>query len=168
MAFMVCAWLSSRKLGGLVSASTGLAAFTFYVLLPYSKPANHPDFTFQFDYFLRAWLGGEWEGLALLCVIVVAVLLRRRQAIPKIYWTVILMPGLFSVAFAGMVTMSRSGFGLEQANSSRYVTHSLLLGLSALASLALFDGRNRGRHTPLLGGFLVIITTLGSLPQSLN
>jgi hypothetical protein len=168
VAFTACAWLHSRKLGALVSGSTALAGLCFFVLLPYSKPAGHPELSFQLDYFLRAWLGGPWQGLALLSVVITAVLLGRRQAIARTAWPALLMPGLFSLLFAGMITLSRAGFGLEQANSSRYVSHSLMLGLSALLALALVDDRNRRGPTPLLGGFLVLIATLGSFPQGLH
>jgi hypothetical protein len=78
------------------------------------------------------------------------------------------MPGLFSVLFAGMITLSRAGFGVEQANSSRYISHSLMLGLTALLALALTDDHSNRRTTPLLGGFLVFLTTISSFPQSLQ
>ena len=168
VAFTACAWLHSRRLGALVSGSTALAGLSFFVLLPYSKPAGHPELSFQLDYFLRAWLGGPWHGLALLCVVIAAVLLGRRQAIARTAWPALLMPGLFSLLFAGMITLSRAGFGLEQASSSRYVSHSLMLGLSALLALALVDDRSRRGSAPLLGGFLVLIAGLGSFPQSLQ
>ena len=168
MAFIACAWIRNHKLGALVSGSTGLAILTFYVLLPYSKPESHPDFSFQLSYFLKAWLGGPWQGLTLLCVVIAAALLGRQQTLPVSSWPAVLMPGLFSLLFAGMITLSRSGFGLDQANSSRYVTHSLMLGLSALMALALADDQNGTDQPQLLGSFLVLIATLGSLPQSLN
>jgi hypothetical protein len=168
VAFCACAWLRSPRLGGLVSLSTGLASLTFFALLPYSKPAGHPELSFQLDYFLRAWLGGPWQGLAVLCLVVAGVLLGRRKTISKQSWPALLMPGLFSLIFAGMITLSRAGFGLEQANSSRYITHSLMLGLTALLALALIDDHSRRAQTPLLGGFLVLITTLGSFPQGMQ
>ena len=168
MAFALCCWLHSRKLGALVSTSTAMAGLSFFVLLPYSKPAGHPDLSFQLDYFLRALLGGPWQGLALLCVVITAVLLGRQQIIARAAWPALLMPGLFSILFAGMITLSRAGFGLEQANSSRYISHSLMLGLSALLALALVDDQSPSQSTPLLGAFLVVITTLGSLPQGLQ
>jgi hypothetical protein len=168
VAFVACAWLHSRRLGALVSISTALAGLMFYALLPYTKPAGHPELIFQLDYFLRASLGGPWQGLAVLCVVIAAVLLGRRVAVAREHWPAVLMPGLFSLLFAGMITLSRAGFGLEQANSSRYVSHSLMLGLTALLSLALIDDQSRRRQTPLLGGFLVLLTTLGSFPQGLQ
>ena len=166
--FAGCSWLHSRKLGALVSASTALAGLSFYLLLPYNKPAGHPEISFQIDYFLRAWLGGPWQGLALLCVVIAAVLLGRRHPIPRASWPALLLPGLFSLLFAGMITLSRAGFGVEQANSSRYITHSLMLGLTALMALALSDDHSRRPTTPLLGGFLVLLTTIGSFPQGLQ
>jgi hypothetical protein len=166
LAFAGCSWLHSRRLGILVSISTGLAGITFYGLLHYAKPSQHPELTFQLGYFLKASLGGPWQGLAVLCVVIAAVLLGRRQTIAREHWPSVLMPGLFSLLFAGMITLSRAGFGLEQANSSRYVSHSLMLGLSALLALALIDDQIRRRNAPLLGGFLVLLATLGSFPQA--
>ena len=168
VAFTACAWLHSRRLGALVSGSTTLAGLCFFVLLPYSKPAGHPELSFQLDYFLRAWLGGPWQGLALLCVVIAAVLRGRRQALARSAWPALLKPGRVSLLFAGMITLSRAGFGLEQANSSRYLSHSLMLGLSSLLALALVDDRGRRGPAPLLGGFLVLITGLGSFPQGLQ
>ena len=168
VAFAACAWLHSRRLGALVTVSTALAGLTFFVLLPYSKPAGHPELSFQLDYFLRAWLGGPWQGLAVLAVVIAAVLLGRGQPIARAQWPALLMPGLFSVLFAGMITLSRAGFGVEQANSSRYISHSLMLGLTALLALALTDDHSNRRTTPLLGGFLVLLTTIGSFPQGLQ
>jgi hypothetical protein len=168
VAFAACAWLHSRRLGALVTASAALAGLAFFVLLPYSKPAGHPELSFQLGYFLRAWLGGPWQGLAVLAVVIAAMLLGRRQPIAKSHWPALLMPGLFSVLFAGMITLSRAGFGVDQANSSRYISHSLMLGLSALLALALADDRSQRETTPLLGGFLVLLTTLGSFPQGLQ
>lgn len=168
LAFTACAWLHSRRLGTLVTASTALAGLTFFVLLPYRKPAAHPELSFQLDYFMRAWLGGPWQGLAVLAVVIAAVLLGRRQPIAKSHWPALLMPGLFSVIFAGMITLSRAGFGVEQANASRYITHTLMLGLTALLALAISDDRSQRPTTPLLGGGLVLLSTLGSFPQSLQ
>ena len=168
VAFATCAWLRSRWLGALATVSTAFAGITLFVFLPYSKPAGHPELSFQLDYFLRAWLGGPWQGLTVLVVVIAAVLMGRRQPITKAQWPVLLMPGLFSALFAGMITLSRSGFGVEQANSSRYITHSVMMGITALLALALTDDNSHRRSTPLLGGFLVLLTTLGSFPQGLQ
>ncbi len=166
--FAACAWLHSRRLGALVTASTAVAGLTWFVLLPYSKPAGHPEMSFQLDYFLRAWLGGPWQGLAVLAVMMAAVLLGRRQPIARSHWPALLMPGLLCVLLAGMITLSRAGFGVEQANSSRYISHNLMLGLTALLALALADDRSKRPSTPLLGGFLVLVTTLGPSRRACN
>jgi hypothetical protein len=168
LALVICSWLHSRRLGVLGSGSTTLAIACFFVLLPYSKPAGHPEMMFHLEYFLKAWLGGPWQGLAWLCVVITAVLLGRRRTIARQHWPAVLMPALFSLLFAAMITLSRAGFGLEQANSSRYISHSLLLGLSALLTLALADEQSQNQRTPLLGGFLVLLTTLGAFPQMLQ
>lgn len=168
LAFIGCAFITNPRFGAVVSISTGIAAATFYAILPYSKPNQHPDLSFQLDYFIRALLGGEWQGLALICIVFTAVLLGRRQIPPRHHLPTILMPGLFSIIFAGMITLSRSGFGVDQANESRYITHSLMLGLSLMMALSVADDQNERHASPLLGGFLILISVLGSFPQSLN
>jgi hypothetical protein len=149
----------------LSSSSSALSILVFFVLLPYSKPASHPGLKFQLDYFLRAWLGGPWQGLALLVGVAAVMLLIQRNTICPQVRPALLMPGLFSLIFAGMLTLSRGGFGLEQADASRYITHTLMLGLSALLALALAGDSSRSGEVPLLGAFLVLITGMGSFPQ---
>jgi len=168
IAFSACAWLHSRRLGALVTLSAALSGLTFFVLLPYHKPGIHPDLNFNLNYFIRIWLGGQWQGLAVLCVATTAVILVRQKPIRRDSWPALLMPGFFSLLFSGMVTLSRSGLGLETASSSRYVTHSLMLGLTAVMALALLDDQSLRKPTPLLGAFLALLTTLGSFPQSLQ
>ena len=136
--------------------------------MSYNNPAHHPEFGFNFDYFFRALLGGHWSGLALLCIAVCFIMLWKHKSISKSLIPSLLMPGLFSIIFTVMITLSRSGFGLDQANSSRYVTHSLMLGLTAIMALALVDDQNQRKIVPMLGGFLVLLTTIGSLPQALQ
>lgn len=168
IAFSACAWLHSRRFGALVSFSTALSGLTYFILLPYHKPLIHPVINFNSDYFIRIWLAGQWPGLAVLCVVITAVILGRQKPIPRDSWQTLLMPGLFSLLFFGMVTLSRSGLGLETASASRYVTHTLMLGLTAVMALALLDDQSLRKPTPLLGAFLVLLTTLGSFPQSLQ
>lgn len=166
-AFAISAWLRSRRLGVLVTASSALAAITNFALLPYSKPLTHPELSFNPTYFLRAWLGGHWQGLTLLVLVSLALVFGRHRMIPRAAWPALLVPTLFSLFFAGMITISRSGFGVEQAFSSRYITHSLMIGLSALMALALVDDRSRQSEVPLLGGCLAVLITVGSIPQSI-
>ncbi len=168
LAFAMCAWLHSRQLGLLVSGSSLAAAMTCFMVLPYSKPHSHPEFTFNLLYFLRALSGGFWQGLGMLCFVVAIVLLARRRPIPKRYWPSLLMPGLFSLLFVSMITLSRAGFGLEQAFASRYTSHSMMLGLSALLAFAVVEDRNRLRPMSFLGAFLALIATVGSFPQNLQ
>ena len=168
LAFAICAWLHSRKLGLMVSCSGLAAVMTFFIVLPYSKPNSHPEFTFNLLYFLRALSGGGWQGLGMLCFVVAIFLLARRRPIPRKYWSSLLMPGLFSLLFVSMITLSRAGFGLEQASVSRYTSHSMMLGLSALLAFAVVEDRNRLRPMSFLGAFLALIATVGSFPQNLQ
>jgi hypothetical protein len=165
---VICSWLHSRRPRVLGNGSTTLAMVCFFVLLPYSKPAGHPEMMFHLEYSLKAWLGGPWQGLAWLCLVITAVLLGRRGTIARQHWDAVLMPALFSLLFAEMITLSRADFGLEQSNSSRYINHSLVLGLSALLAVAYADDQSQNQRTPLLWGFLVLLTTLGAFPQMLQ
>lgn len=165
-AFAISTWLRSRRLGVLVTASSALATITNFALLPYSKPLHHPELSFNPTYFFRAWLGGHWQGLALLILVSVLLVFGRHRMIPRTAWPALLTPALFSLIFAGMITISRSGFGVEQAFSSRYVTHSLMTGLSALLALAVVDDQSQQPGVPLLGGCLAVLITVGSIPQT--
>lgn len=167
-AFAISASLRSWRLGVLVMASSALAGIANFVLLPYAKPLNHPELSFNPMYFLHALLGGPWQGLAILVLVSAALLIGRYKMIPRAALPALLMPALFSLIFAGMITLSRSGFGVEQAFSPRYVTHSLMIGLSALMALALVDDQSRHPEVPLLGGCLAVLITIGSIPQSIK
>jgi hypothetical protein len=76
------------------------------------------------------------------------------------------LPVLFSLIFAAMITLSRSAFGIDQANASRYVSHSLMLGLSLILALAYqLDSENIPSRSLAVGGFAVLVTALFSFPQ---
>ena len=69
------------------------------------------------------------------------------------------MPFLFSMIFAGMTTLSRSGFGINQANSPRYVSHSLMAGLSCILIVALCSQKRSSqlRLLNLVPGVLTLL-----------
>ena len=139
LALCICSWTNSRRLGLISTASFTSALLSTYYLLDYQKPAYHPDYQFNPYYFLKILTGGSWQGLAFLIVVSAAVLAINYKAIkiPLRIAGAVLMPFLFSIIFAGMTTLSRSGFGIGQANSPRYVSHSLMAGLSCILIVAL-------------------------------
>ncbi|MEH1874366.1 hypothetical protein [Nostoc sp.] len=77
--------------------------------------------------------------------------------------------GWFAILFASMTTVGRSGFGVDQATSSRYVTVSILLIISCLQLCRLWilykwqdADKNRYMFLGLCLGFLISIFLLSS------
>jgi hypothetical protein len=166
LAFSICAVFRSQSLGLVASASSGLALVTSYRILPYIKPEHHPELQFDIDFFSQILLGGRWQGLALMIAIIVGVLAwHYPTAKQNSSFTPIIFLCLFSLLFAGMITLSRSAFGLPQADASRYVTHSLILGLAALLALSHQLDHCRKESRLAIGGLIVVLTTLFSFPQ---
>lgn len=173
----------SKKLFLSCLTSTGAALIIYFIVLPYKKPIIHPPLGFNFDYLSKILFGGPWQGLAILVLIfAIYILLSPKpwQALVtkeslKINWG-LLLPGIFTAIFAIMTTISRSGFGIEQAASSRYVSHSMMLAISAvLITSNLIDQNisNNSNHKDnaypeLLPAFAVTATTIFSFPQILH
>jgi hypothetical protein len=76
--------------------------------------------------------------------------------------------GLFSIAFALITTIGRSGFGIEQAYASRYTTVSILLIIALIQMWRISaDAVRRTRATALIGaGILAVLVTLASVNQA--
>lgn len=171
LAFSSCGWLKSHRTGTIISLSSLCAITANFFILPYSKPNHHPPLQFDFGFFLQIWLGGIWQGLALITALAASILLLMPPAIiNKKDLGAAALPGLYSLIFACMITVSRSAFGLEQANASRYITHSLMLGITMILFLAIRIEKLDKPQPPSLaiGGFLVLLTTVGSFPQRFN
>jgi hypothetical protein len=166
VAFSASSWVVNRQMGWIVSGSSALGLISNFILLPYSKPNHHPELQFNLDFFLQIWLGGAWQGLALLAAVISGLMLwKSSRAMRQVDWPAIALPGLFSLLFAGMITLSRSAFGIDQADASRYVTHSLMLGLTALLALAYSLDDRRDKNSIPIGGFVILLITLASFPQ---
>ena len=172
----------SKKLFLSCLASSCSALIIYFVVLPYKKPIIHPALGFNLDYLSKILFGGPWQGLAILVLIFAIYILLS----PKPWQSLttkgssnisygLLLPGIFTAIFAIITTFSRSGFGIEQAASSRYVTHSLMLAISAvLITSNLIDqhiSNNANRkdyaYPELLPAFAVTATTIFSFPQIL-
>lgn len=168
LCFSACCLLACTQLGIVVSISSIAAAAANFVFIPYLKPTHHPAINFDIDFYLQVLLGGPWQGLALftICASLIFLWINCNQ-IKLSEYSAMILPGLFAVVFSGMITLSRSGFGLQQADASRYITHSLLLGLSAILILLNTINpkpQNRTTRTSLIGLF-VLVSTVGSFPQ---
>ena len=165
VALIISCFIKKIRYGILAFISSCTALFTYFYLLNYVKPGYHPDFTFNFKFFFALLFGGIWHGLFVLILISIICYSITRPVIPKDRIPTLIFPGIFSMAFTGMTTLSRSDFGLYMAASSRYTTHSLMLGLSAILLLGLIAEikEDRGFH-PIIG-FSTLLITLGAFPQ---
>ena len=175
--------LISKRLSIPAITSTATALFFYFKVIGYTKPSYHPTIQFDFDYFLTLLAGGAWQGLGLAMAVILACLTNQRFTATgkQAYLTLkggpfiaMAYPGLFSLSFMLMTTLSRSGLGIEQARSGRYVTHSLLLLISviliasALVELACDNTEEADFSSApanLLIPLLTILATLISMPQ---
>jgi len=161
LALSICSWTNSRRLGVISTTSFILTMLSTYFILDYQKPSHHPDYQFNPYYFLKISTGGSWQGLSILIIISALVLAVNYKSI-KTHLSIIgavLIPFVFSIIFAGMTTLSRSGFGIGQANSPRYVSHSLMTGLSCILIVAICS-QKRSSQLKLLNlapGILTLI-----------
>jgi hypothetical protein len=136
---------SRRVHGAAVWVFTGAAVWALY-FRDYHMPADHPAFAFSVDYLL-AILGASlvasvwWAmvlGAAIIALVFVAFLCTaktRRWGDCSLWISCI----AFELLVALQVTVSRSGFGVAQALSSRYATYSVVvvIGLYGLLSTLL-------------------------------
>ena len=163
LALCICSWIHSRRKGIISSFSSAIAIYTTVSILNYEKPEYHPEYTFNIEYFVNLFSGGNWEGLIIIVLAASLALIKYPKILQKNNIPTILLPVLFSVLFSIMTTISRSNFGPEQANSSRYVTHSSLTGLSCLLLITIFFiNTNKKYLASIIPGLAIIIAV--SLP----
>ncbi|HEY9671044.1 MAG TPA: hypothetical protein V6D11_06345 [Waterburya sp.] len=144
-----------------------IASVAIY-LIGYHKPSYHPS-TFFFlkhpliaaTYFFN-FLGSSLARSSNLAIItgiiifslflaLILYLIRNYQLIPQASpW---LSLGLFALLFSLLTTVGRAGFGIEQANASRYTSTSVLLVISIIQLWRLYLCSNlNSRKLNLLGG----------------
>jgi hypothetical protein len=148
------------------------AAVLVYILLP--RPFNKPsDYGFDIDFASQLLLGGAWHGLApliLLLVIFVAIEIIRqdqdRNSLRSSKFIAALTPGVFSLFFSLIVTVSRVNVSWGSPNDSRYATHMLMAGISALLITNLILEKNE--KSILIPPLAVLLTTMFSFPLSLT
>ena len=169
LALSICSWANSRRLGMISLLSFGCALFSTYFLLGYQKPSFHPEYQFNPIYFFRILTGGAWQGLLILIIVSILGIAFKFRGI-RIQFRMIgsaLMPSFFSIIFAGMTTLSRSGLGIEQANSPRYVSHSLMLGLSCILIAAICSDKGQiNLKSLVLGPGVLTLIAFASLNTS--
>jgi hypothetical protein len=181
-ALLLACWFLSRRLFLLVLVPSAAAAIVYFRVLPYAKPPTHP-LGFDPDYLFSLLAGGSWPGLGVLWLLLLTHFLGETARFSEKRWILdarvvpsLAMPASYACLFALMTTLSRSGFGVGQAQSSRYVTPMLMLGISAvLLAARILDGQVRAggrqaarRLLALAPASLVLLTTLFSFPQVLT
>ena len=152
----------------LVWTITSSANYVIY-FWGYIKPAHHPSIFFLFQhpvfsicYFL-AVIGGPLAvekytamamGILLLCLYMYVTFRLTRETATQSFFPVGMI--FFTILSAIVLTFARSGFGVEQALSSRYTTVATL-GVIGLYLLILSVTPENKRKWFLLGGLLVLI-----------
>ncbi len=133
--------LISRALFYLSLSSSIFAATIYFWALHYVKPSHHPSIHFDIKFFAAELLGGNWTGLGAIIVGLSFYLAMNKSlhVFTKqllVQSPYLLFPAIFSVSFVAMNTLSRSGFGLQQAYSSHYVSHTLMTAISLILATA--------------------------------
>jgi hypothetical protein len=111
----------------------GIAQWIFY-FLGYAAPAHHPPMGFSWNYLLvgvgsalfdsvkAAWVAGLL--ILILTAAAVVLVLVRRQVSQQSFWLAVIA---YVLTTLGAITVGRSGFGIDQALSSRYATLTIPL-----------------------------------------
>ena len=166
-ALSISALIKDLRLGFISIISSFFSLLTFFYFLNYSKPGFHPSYSFNLKFFFGILFGGIWHGLFILIIIAIFSYFISRPTIHKDKLATLLLPSIFSASFAFMTTLSRSEFGLRVAGSSRYTTHTLMIGLSAILLLSIIaESRKNKIYKPIIG-ISTLLITLGAFPQSL-
>jgi hypothetical protein len=134
----------------------------------YVKPLWHPPLSFDGRYFatfLGAALFSTVSVAATAGVIILAItalakmLVLAQQSVARhSYWLAIIV---FALLVALQTAAGRSGFGSEQALSSRYATFSLLIPIGVYAILSSLNAPKFKQQASALGGALVGLMALG-------
>ena len=140
----------------------------------YHKPASHPSL---FSFLRKPFIAGKYFftilgtpivrqeflsptiGIIIFALFLFAVVRSLHQAQNKLSlnpqvaaWVSI---GLFSLLFACMTTVGRSGFGVEQAMASRYTTSAILLIVATVQLYSLTSQRSSFIAGIMTGLFLI-------------
>jgi hypothetical protein len=149
----------------------------------YAKPGHHPDLVYaaahpaQFVHYLLVYLGGAvgfWRveaatafgALGVLTLLAATVWLLVGREVPRTALVPWLLLAGYAMLTAAMTGLSRVGFGVEQALSSRYTTIAGLFWVStvvvgAVAATRAFGRlRSRGRVAAGLVCLTAILATL--------
>lgn len=167
-----------------VGAGALVMASYFY---QYQRPVHHPPFaaffedartsaTFVLTYIGRpipstadfAWIAGAAEIALVLGCLVFAALFRRRLVANLIPFIAI---AGYVIATALITGVARAGFGLHQADSSRYTTISVLMVVAIIGSLYAVVPSPRVRRAEIGLGVIciaLIVVLFHDLPDELK
>jgi len=171
----IAAAMTKRSLFITSTISTLLALIFYIKVLPYNKPAHHPGYGFNLAYFMDLIKGGPWIGagfLSIACLLLIFVVsLNRRHDLKQYIWTdkkftALALPAIFAILYTIMVTLSRSEFGIAQASSSRYLTHTLMLPISLILIASHLLSQNKNdciEHTSRLASIQLVIPALSMI-----
>jgi len=178
--FIVISFLVSKRLSAISLCSALAASFIYFRVLSYAKPAHHPPIHFDPVFYATELLGGEFTGAGVVAIVLAFYLLMNYNLL-QLYNKItslnpsLLLPGLFSIFFVLINTLSRSGLGLQQAKSSHYVSHTLMIVLSlifitafALESLSLPETASKQLKKYNLISLVLVSTIIFAFPQSLS
>lgn len=118
----------------LITAISGLCIY--FLVFPYVSPTGHahplsnllhPELMLQYFFVFLGGFVKESPLVSGVCgVLIAGLLVKYTKSIyknsPYLWWV-----ALFIFCIAGMLSITRSGFGIEQATSSRYSQYSLLI-----------------------------------------
>lgn len=166
LALWLCSLLCNKKLSLVCGISLLFALITNFWFLSYKSlaGAGHPEYNFDVFYFFKVATGGSWDALGILLIAGAVAFLITYKYIPKSQMAYVLLPGIFSILFSLMTTISRSGFGIDQANTSRYISHSSMLAISSLLIIIIHSDRYKSSWRNYLPGLLVILILTTSSP----
>jgi hypothetical protein len=140
----------------------------FAYFLDYVKPSAHPDLTFSVKYFLAIVGGALFPTIGpsiaagviiiFLSLLAVVLVLREKAWMQHSFWLAIIAFGLLIQL---QITLARSGFGINQALSSRYATCSLLIVIGTYSILSNLSSRRSGNLVLTLRGIYTVLVLIG-------
>lgn len=155
------------RLAAVVVAFAGTLAFAYFVYFPYAKPVHHPSIVTAMlsphilAGYIPAFLGSVSRNIRIaipLGLILLALsvhFIRRHDKADRFLILVV----LFVLETAFVTALTRSGFGIQQALSSRYSEYSLIL-MSLLYLLGLSHaGSDTVRTRRMQAGVAVAVLT---------
>ena len=167
----------SRRLFFVCLGSSATAAMAYFFWLPYIKTNQIKALNFDPLFFFNLILGGSWNGLAMILILLIAlffIVLSATRTDPRQLIQdapALLLPGLFALTFALITTLTRANMGLHLSRSSYYVSHTLMSAVSLVLICAWLLNRGysawQRRRVYLFVSALIIAATMLSWPQSL-